>query len=66
MAENIKMVPLQVEGDTGGPMDWPVSEAEYNELMQAAESVFGQKPTEISFVVRFPIDSEAARRRHVD
>lgn len=62
MAESIKMIPLQVEGDVIGPMEWPVSETEYNELMQVAEEVFGKKPTEISFVVRLPVDSATVHR----
>jgi hypothetical protein len=52
MAENVKMVPLEVEG--GGKTEWPVSEREHAILMEMAEVVFGEKPSEISFVVRMP------------
>lgn len=50
---NFRMVPLEVEGGNY-KTEWPLSELEYNQLVDLAEKEYGQKPSKISFLIRFP------------
>jgi hypothetical protein len=61
MDEKIINVPLKLE-DTGEMYTWPVLESEYKALMDKAEKSFGQRPREISFILRLDKVEETAKR----